>query len=63
MCLFNVVLCPILGLLLIFFNALCRVIFSSLFVISTILVITLSTILMRFYARGKLYPFYQFSFL
>jgi hypothetical protein len=39
-----------------FFNALCRVMFSFLFVANTIFVVTLSTISMRFYARGKLYP-------
>jgi hypothetical protein len=54
---FNVILCQMLGLLLIFFNALCRVMFSFLFVTNTIFVVTLSTTSMRFYTRGKLYLF------
>jgi hypothetical protein len=57
MCLFNVVPCPMLGLLSIFFNALCSLMFCFLFVANTILVVTLSTISMKFYARGKLYSF------
>jgi len=56
MCLFNVVLCLMLGLLSIFFNALCRVMFNFLFTANIILVVTLSIISMRFYVRGKLYP-------
>jgi hypothetical protein len=58
MCLLNVVLCPMLGLLSIFFNPLCRVMFSFLFATSTTLVVVLSVVIsMRFYARGKLYLF------
>jgi hypothetical protein len=40
-----------LGLLSIFFNALCRVMFSFLFVDDTILVVALLVISTRFYAR------------
>jgi hypothetical protein len=57
MCLFNVILYPMLGLLLILFNALCTVMFKFLFVTITILVVALWIILMRFYVKGKLYPF------
>ncbi len=57
MCLFNVILCLILGLLSIFSNALCRVMFIFLFATNTILVVTLLAISMRLYARGKLYLF------
>jgi len=39
MCLFNVILCPMLGLLLIFFNELCRVMFNFPFVANTNLVV------------------------
>jgi ABC-type transport system involved in cytochrome c biogenesis permease component len=46
-----------LGLLSIFFNALCRVMFSFIFAANTIVVATLLTILMKFYVRRKLYPF------
>jgi hypothetical protein len=56
MCIFNVVLCPMLGLLSIFFDALYKVLFSFLFVAITIIV-ALSVISMKFYAKGKLYPF------
>jgi hypothetical protein len=62
MCLFNVVLCPMLGLLSIFSNALCMVVFNFLFVTSTIIV-ALSVISMRFYVKGKLYLFCQFNYL
>jgi hypothetical protein len=57
MCLSNVILCLMLGLLSIFFNALCKVMFSFLFATSTILIVALSAISMRCYAKGKLYPF------
>ncbi len=54
-CLFNVALCPKLGLLSTFFNALCKVFFNFLFVANIILVVALSIISMWFYAKGKLY--------
>jgi hypothetical protein len=56
MCLFNVVSCPMLGLLSIFFDVLYKVLFSFLLVPITIL-IALSFISMKFYAKGKLYSF------
>jgi hypothetical protein len=59
MCLFNAILCPMLGLLSTFFNALCRVMFYFLFATNTILVVALSNISMRFYVRGKLYAFFN----
>jgi hypothetical protein len=50
-------LSPMLGLLSIFFNALYRVLFSFSSTTNTIFVVALSIILMRFYAKGKLYMF------
>jgi hypothetical protein len=57
MCLFNVVLCSMLGLLSIFFNALWREMSSFLSATNTIFIVVLLVILMKFYARGKLYSF------
>ncbi len=53
MCLFNVVLCPMLKLLSIFFNALYMVVFVSFFVASTLLVIALTTNCWNFMWKDK----------